>query len=122
MVGWRGAALACWLLALCRLSGLGSAGTACAVCRRWDHGGVLSVSDCDGNVLESGLTLHWSENSDTVDVCLPLDFLDGYTITAFGSSYWDDISWSLMDPLGNIALEGGDGTYTTCPCEADTCP
>jgi len=80
------------------------------------NGATLSVTDCDGNVLESALSISWGSFS-AVDVCLPES--DGYTITAGGGNWDSEITWSLIDPAGNTELEGAAGTVSTCtePCD-----
>ena len=70
-------------------------------------------ADCDGNVIQDGITMEEGSAS-TVDVCLDVSE-DGYTIVAGGGSWDSEISWTLLDDLGNPHLIGGAGTFTTCP-------
>ena len=71
------------------------------------------MADCDGNVIQDGITLY-AGNASTVDVCLDVSE-DGYTIVTGGGSWDSEISWTLLDDLGNPHLIGGAGTFTTCP-------
>ena len=74
---------------------------------------TLSVSDCDGTVLASGLTISEYTDFAAVEVCIPAS--DGYIITAGGGAYDNEISWSLLDVDGTVQLEGAAGTVSTCP-------
>ena len=73
------------------------------------NGSTLSISDCDGIILESGLSM--SGFLEVVDVCLPIS---DYTIVAGGGAYDNEISWTLSDENGSIYLEGGSGTVSNC--------
>jgi len=68
------------------------------------------VTDCDGTVLESGLSM--SGSFEAVDVCLPDS--DGFIITAGGGNWDGEISWALIDPAGNTELTGAAGTTDNC--------
>ena len=71
------------------------------------------VPHCDGNVLEEDHTIA-NGAAHEVDICLPPS--DGYVVTAGGGSWASEISWSLLNPDGDIVSEGsGEGEVTTCP-------
>ena len=94
---------------------------------------AADISDCDGNVLATGIappnvegedctswTIHDAGTFSEADLCLP--DADGYVISFNSSPYDGEIGWSLIDADGNVALSGGaPGTYDTCPtadCDA----
>ena len=82
------------------------------------NGATLSVEDCCGNLLQGGVSLG-SGSVGSADVCVPLTN-DGFTITAGGGSWDEEISWSLIDPNGIVEIAGAGGTVTTCETGCDT--
>jgi hypothetical protein len=76
------------------------------------NGATITVEDCDGNVVQSGLAIIGWGNFSAVDACLPAS--DGYTITAGGGNWDSEISWTLLDSNGEVLLEGEAGTSSLC--------
>jgi len=70
----------------------------------------MTVTDCDGTVLESGLTIG-SGSFEAVDVCVPSASI---IITVDGGSWQSEVGWSLLDPSGNVVTTGGAGTTNSC--------
>ena len=77
------------------------------------NGATLSISDCDGDVYEDGITLDDGMDFLALDICLPA--ADGYIIEAGGGAYDAEILWSLLDSTGTPVLSGTAGTHTDCP-------
>ena len=70
------------------------------------NGATLSISHCDGTILESDISLS-SGNHIVIDVCLPIS--DGYVIDVGGGAYDEEISWVLFDENGDTEMFGGAG-------------
>eukprot|EP01046_Picozoa_sp_COSAG06_P023864 COSAG06_NODE_1916_length_8071_cov_3.562970_1_plen_139_part_10 len=78
------------------------------------NGNTLTVTDCEGTVLESAHTIV-SGDTHAVDICLAAG--GGYIVSADGGTYASEISWTLADPDGTIVMEGaGTEEVSTCNC------
>ena len=79
------------------------------------NGNVMTVKDCDGNVLQTNITLTETESARWVSVCLPIS--DGLIIEVDGGIWDSEIGWTLMDDQGDAVLVGGApfvGDYNCC--------
>jgi hypothetical protein len=97
-------------------------------CTEWDlhlvdswgdgwNGNTLSVSDCEGNLLVTDVTLE-SGSGGSADVCIPSTFgseeNSGYVINAGGGWWQSEISWTLINSDGTGVVQGGAGYYNLC--------
>ena len=67
------------------------------------NGNTMTVTDCAGNVLESGITIT-AGGFGSADVCLDTSEV---AITVSGGSWQSEISWVLEDAEGNVIISGG---------------
>ena len=80
------------------------------------NGNVATVSDCDGNVLVSDVTLDGGSSGEA-DICLDHDPTTGFHIVVDGGTWQSEVSWNLLDENGEVQLSGGapyDG-FIGCP-------
>ena len=74
------------------------------------NGATMEISSCDGTVHEEGIDM--DGGFEEVDICLP--DANGYSITVGGGSWDSEITWSLLNPLGNTVMEGSAGDFSQC--------
>jgi len=93
-------------------------------CSEWDlhlfdsfgdgwNGNTISVSDCDGNVFVTDVTIETGSALST-DVCIPSTLDGGVIVTAGGGNWQSEISWTLINSDGSGVMEGGAGSYNLC--------
>ena len=79
--------------------------------RRWT-GNTLTLTSCEGVVLESGIGSTFLAGSGPVNetVCLR-DGLSGLVVEAGGGEFPEDVSWSVTFPSGSV-ITGEAGNYS----------
>ena len=77
------------------------------------NGNLLTVSDCAGNFVVSGVTLD-AGNAGTADLCIDPSY-EFFTVTVGGGNYASEVSWELINSEGVTTIQGGVGSFTTCP-------
>lgn len=93
----------------------------------WE-GNTLRITDCNGTVLATDVTLVAGEGA-VVDVCLP--YRDIYVVDVDGGVYQEEIGWKIKDEFGRLKLQGGapyhgttkqGGCLTTSPSASPSPP
>ena len=75
---------------------------------------TLTILDCEGTALLSGITLAGQTSFGVLDMCIPPSE-EGYLFSVGGGNWQNEVGWTLLDSNGAFVIDGGVGEYSTCP-------